>query len=1509
MYAVGDNGLYVSRDGGVNWSSLYDGKPFLLSIGVGLHDGLADVFTGDNGNSVAQRTAAQPGATPTATSTATATLTPTVTSTATPTFTPTPTQVSSPTLTVTPTRTPTSTPGAPTPRTIRISVASDGTQSNGGSIYPSISDDGRYVAFTSDASNLVPGDTNGADDVFVHDLLAGTTERVSVASEGTQGNGGSWWAIISGNGRYVVFSSSASNLVIGDTNESQDVFVHDRQTGSAERVSVASDGTQGDASSGITAAISVDGRYVAFSSDATNLVGGDTNGATDVFVRDRQAGQTTRVSIRSDGTQGAASGGGRIDSRIAMSADGRYVAFTSTGSLASDDTNSQHDVYVHDRQTGETTRSSISTDGTQNTGWSDFPAISGDGRYVAFASSSNNLVPGDLNSRADVFVRDRQSGTTERVSVASDGTEANESSQWLAISRDGRYVAFYSRASNFVPGDTNALPDIFLRDRQTNQTERVSVSSGGNQASGIPEYSSISADGRFVAFDSDGSDLVSGDTNGRTDVFIRDRTGGSAPAPTPTPTQTPTFTSTPTLKVTPTATETPTATRTLTPTPTFSATPSATATQTPTVSPTVTATPTPMNTPTETPTPTATATFTPTATATRTVTATATRTSSATPTATETLTLTPTGTRTATATPTPSFTPTKTSTSTATPTPTTTATATATMTSTPPGPVVLSIVPITRTVNVSETFSVNVQVDAGTQAVDGASAYLHFDPTRLQVVSVSAGTTLPIVLQKTYDNGSGRVDVAAGTLTTPYPSGSFTLATITFVGRAPTSSTTVGFDSVPPRKSDAAYAGHSVLNHTETAQVAITNYAALSAQVTLQGRPTPPHPRWATDLTLRLVPSGESSPRYVFQITTDENGFFDLDGIVPGSYEVGAKNRHTLQNQISANLTAGTNLLDLGTLREGDADDDNFVTLIDFSILANAFGHCQSGTGYDDRVDFNEDQCVSLLDFSLLATNFGQAGSTRLAARRSATQTDTVHMVIDPPLVTVKPGEIFTVTVQVQAGTQLVDGAQASLNFDPTRVRVRQMTLGTALPLSLLNQFDNTAGTLDLAVGALSDFPSGTFVVGQVQFEALAETAGMSLDFHTGLPRDSNVTFGGVSVLTSAVNGMFVIHSPTPTPTVTATATATGTATSTSTPTPTHTATSTRTPTATSTSSPTSSPTSTVTQTPVPPGAICVLAFHDLNGNGLRDIGDPLIGGVTVTVKNANDQVIATDPTRSNELTCFNDLVVGTYSVGETQPAGYTSTTSDIQMVVVSAGSSTTVEFGDQAFTPTPTATFTATATRTVTPTGTATPTATPIPTPTGTATRTATTVPTSTATATATYTPTRTGTPTLTPTPTQVKAQGTVNPTSGGTVSTGDGKVQLSFPPQAVENNTTVTYQELPAPSQPVPAASNVLRSFTLEAQTSGGQAVTQFQKLFTLTLTYTDAELDALGVNESDLNVAYWNGSGWKYLLPCDGCSSDPVNNHITISLDHFTEFALLGGNGPSPTPYSIFLPLITR
>ena len=400
----------------------------------------------------------------------------------------------------------------------RVSVDSSGAEgdsSSGLNSSSSISSNGRYVAFSSGSSNLVVGDTNISSDIFVHDRNTGTTTRVSLNTGGTQGYGASSAPSLSADARYVAFHSYAHNLVAGDTNNRRDIFVHDRNTGITTRVSLSTDGTQSDGNSDIPS-LSADGRYVTFVSDARNLVAGDTNNRQDIFVHDRNTGITTRVSLNTDGTEGNS----RSDTP-SLSEDARYVTFSSDSSnLVQGDTNSNYDIFVHDRNTGITTRVSLNTDSTEGNVSSFAPSISADGQFVAFASYADNLVAGDTNNEVDIFVHDRNTGTTTRVSLNTDGTEGNSRSDTPSLSEDGRYVTFSSVSSNLVPGDTNSEVDIFVYDRNTGITDRASLSTDSSQSDDTSSAPSLSTDGRYVTFVSDASNLVLGDTNGASDIFV-----------------------------------------------------------------------------------------------------------------------------------------------------------------------------------------------------------------------------------------------------------------------------------------------------------------------------------------------------------------------------------------------------------------------------------------------------------------------------------------------------------------------------------------------------------------------------------------------------------------------------------------------------------------------------------------------------------------------------------------------------------------------------------------------------------------------------------------------------------------------------------------------------------------------------------------------------------------------------------------------------------------------------
>ncbi len=446
-----------------------------------------------------------------------------------------------------------------------ISVAADGTPGDGNTFTPpAISATGRFVSFQSDATNLVPGPSSGFADIYVRDTCIGasagcapSTIRVSVATDGTLANGNSRSPSISADGRFVAFDSSATNLVPNDSqvNGQADVFLRDTCIGAGTgctptttRVSVATNGSQADGDSR-NASITADGRLVAFGSTATNLVPGDSNGKIDVFVRDTcvaaPAGctpSTTQVSVATDGTQ---SDGDSV--RESISTDGRFVGFVSFATnLVPGDTNGHQDVFVRDTCFGgpsgcavSTTRISVNSNGAQADNDSGTPSISADGRFVAFASFATNLVAGDTNGLADVFYRDTCVGapagcapSTIRASVAFDDTQANEGSVDPSVSADGRFVAFDSLATNLVYGGSAAPKTVFLRDTCfggpagciTTTILLARITTNGLGSNGVDTNPSISGDGHFVAFLSNATNFLPGGSNGNVQVFLA-RTG------------------------------------------------------------------------------------------------------------------------------------------------------------------------------------------------------------------------------------------------------------------------------------------------------------------------------------------------------------------------------------------------------------------------------------------------------------------------------------------------------------------------------------------------------------------------------------------------------------------------------------------------------------------------------------------------------------------------------------------------------------------------------------------------------------------------------------------------------------------------------------------------------------------------------------------------------------------------------------------------------------------------
>jgi Tol biopolymer transport system component len=348
----------------------------------------------------------------------------------------------------------------------------DGVKGNNHSGEPVVSRDGRSVAFESYASNLHLDDRDTTLDAFVRDLRADTTTLVSRATgaTGAKGNGPSYEPSLSGDGRFVAFTSGASNLAPGDGDSTFDAFVRDLQTNTTTLVSRATGivGAKGNGES-VASAISDDGRFVAFASTATNLAPGDGDNSFDVFVRDLQTYTTTLVS-RAAGVSGAKGNGNSF--AAALSADGQIVAFESAASnLHPADGDATFDVFVRDLQTSTTTLASRAdgADGAGGNGTSGEAALSADGRFVVYGSGASNLHAEDGDSTMDVFVRDLVADTTMLASRAggSAGAKGNGDSSWPALSGDGRFVAFESVATNLHPNDGDTFSDVFRRELGT----------------------------------------------------------------------------------------------------------------------------------------------------------------------------------------------------------------------------------------------------------------------------------------------------------------------------------------------------------------------------------------------------------------------------------------------------------------------------------------------------------------------------------------------------------------------------------------------------------------------------------------------------------------------------------------------------------------------------------------------------------------------------------------------------------------------------------------------------------------------------------------------------------------------------------------------------------------------------------------------------------------------------------------------------------------------------------
>jgi len=420
---------------------------------------------------------------------------------------------------------------APThPRTTRESVSSTGAPAVGTVLPGVISANGRYVVFTSTATNLVG--VSGAN-VYRHDRTAGTTVLVTVAKTGLPSVAGGFGPTVSADGRFVGFASAGNDLVDGDTNGAVDVFLRDMVAGTTTMVSATQTGAPGDLSSGLNSSsgaheISDDGRYVAFTSNATNLVPTPNNSKQQVYVKDMLTGVVTRASV--DASNAA---GNDTSSVPALSGNGRVVAFVSQAanfSLVS--TSHTGQLFVRDLETATTTLESVTSAGTPTLSRpASAPALSFDGRYLAFESQAQ-LEPRDRDIGTwDVFLRDRALHTTTLASLSANAI-AGADSRAPSISADGRWVGFQSLDDTLVGGDVNHLVDVFLYDRTTEAVTLVSQNDAGQQTNAPSTSASVSSDGRFVLLMTSASNLVTSPTSTGSQLYVRDMRTNDAPVVT-----------------------------------------------------------------------------------------------------------------------------------------------------------------------------------------------------------------------------------------------------------------------------------------------------------------------------------------------------------------------------------------------------------------------------------------------------------------------------------------------------------------------------------------------------------------------------------------------------------------------------------------------------------------------------------------------------------------------------------------------------------------------------------------------------------------------------------------------------------------------------------------------------------------------------------------------------------------------------------------------------------------
>jgi Tol biopolymer transport system component len=404
-----------------------------------------------------------------------------------------------------------------------------GTFANHANLYPSVSADGRYLVYQSRATNLVANDTNNADDIFIYDRSSGQVSLLSVTPGGTQANGSSTFPAISADGRFVVFVSKASNLVTSDANGRADTFVLDRNTGAIRMISTASDSSQRNSDSG-AGRVSADGRYVAFQTFAA-FDPQDTNGVSDVYLKDTLLGTTTWIS-KGINANPATHGGALLP---AISGNGNVITWEAngTGHVAAD-TNGFNDIVVEDLTSGERRRVSVDSIGRQSNGNSERPALSYDGRKIVFTSAAGNLVDSDTSFRKDVFMYNWNDRSVSRISVSETGAQISPydsiATHGSVMSADGRYVVFEAMSNGVVAGDTNNFSDVFVRDTVDSTTTRVSLASNGDQPDHSVYAGVINSDGRFIGFASWASNLTAQPINTPyAQMYLVDRNNNEIP--------------------------------------------------------------------------------------------------------------------------------------------------------------------------------------------------------------------------------------------------------------------------------------------------------------------------------------------------------------------------------------------------------------------------------------------------------------------------------------------------------------------------------------------------------------------------------------------------------------------------------------------------------------------------------------------------------------------------------------------------------------------------------------------------------------------------------------------------------------------------------------------------------------------------------------------------------------------------------------------------------------------